>query len=325
MTEEARAFWVVEPGRGEIRSESLRAPSPEEVVVRALYSGISRGTEALVFQGRVPESEWDRMRAPFQAGDFSGPVKYGYASVGQVDCGSEDLKGKTVFVLYPHQTRYVVPASVVHVVPANIPPARAVLAANLETALNGLWDARPHVGDRIVVIGAGTVGCLVAWLAARIQACEVQLVDVNPRRGALAAKLGVSFAQPEDAARDADVVIHASGSPAGLQLALDSAGVEATVLEMSWFGDRSVPLELGAAFHSKRLTIKSSQVGRVAPTQRARWDTRRRMGLALALLADASLDALITGESPFDEMPDLMAALANAPGDTLCHRIRYAT
>jgi 2-desacetyl-2-hydroxyethyl bacteriochlorophyllide A dehydrogenase len=320
---EARAFWVVEPGRGEIRSEALRPPSADEVVVRALYTGISRGTEALVFQGRVPESEWDRMRAPFQEGDFSGPLKYGYASVGRVECGPEHLNGKTVFVLYPHQTRYVAPASSVHVVPGDIPPARAVLAANLETALNGVWDARPQVGDRVVVIGAGTVGCLVAWLAAGIHGCEVQLVDVNPRRAGIAERLGVSFAQPGDAARDADVVIHASGSPDGLQLALDIAGLEATILEMSWFGNRSVPLQLGGAFHSKRLTIKSSQVGRVAPSQRARWDLRRRMALALTLLADASLDALITGESPFDEMPHVMAALAAAPGDVLCHRIKY--
>jgi 2-desacetyl-2-hydroxyethyl bacteriochlorophyllide A dehydrogenase len=320
---EARAFWVVEPGRGEIRSEALRPPSDDEVVVHGLYSGISRGTEALVFQGRVPESEWDRMRAPFQEGDFSGPLKYGYASVGRVECGPENLKDKTVFVLYPHQTRYVVPASSVHVVPGDIPPARAVLAANLETALNGVWDARPHVGDRVVVIGAGTVGCLVAWLAARIHGCEVQLVDVNPRRAGIAERLGVSFAQPGDAAREADVVIHASGSPDGLQLALDIAGLEATILEMSWFGNRSVPLQLGGAFHSKRLTIKSSQVGRVAPSQRARWDLRRRMALALTLLADASLDALITGESPFDEMPSVMLTLAFAPGDVLCHRIKY--
>jgi 2-desacetyl-2-hydroxyethyl bacteriochlorophyllide A dehydrogenase len=320
---EARAFWVVEPGRGEIRSEALRPPSDDEVVVHALYSGISRGTEALVFQGRVPESEWDRMRAPFQEGDFSGPLKYGYASVGRVECGPENLNGKTVFVLYPHQTRYVVPASSVHVVPGDIPPTRAVLAANLETALNGVWDARPHVGDRVVVIGAGTVGCLVAWLAARIHGCEVQLVDVNPQRAGIAERLGVSFAQPGDAAREADVVIHASGSPDGLQLALDIAGLEATILEMSWFGNRSVPLQFGGAFHSKRLTIKSSQVGRVAPSQRARWDLRRRMALALTLLADASLDALITGESPFDEMPHVMAALAAAPGDVLCHRIKY--
>ena len=208
-------------------------------------------------------------------------------------------------------------------VPAAVPAARAVLAANLETALNGLWDARPHLGDRVVVIGAGTVGCLVGWLAARIPGCEVQLVDVNPARAQLAQQLGVSFALPANAAREADVVIHASGSPEGLQLGLDVAGVEATVVEMSWFGNREVSLPLGGAFHSKRLTVKSSQVGQIAPAQRPRWDTRRRMAQALTLLADATLDVLITGESRFDELPAVMVRLAEAPGDVLCHRIKY--
>ena len=321
---EARAFWVVEPGRGEIRHESLRPSAADEVVVRALYSGISRGTEALVFQGRVPESEWARMRAPFQEGEFPGPLKYGYTSVGRVECGPEELKGKSVFVLYPHQTRYVVPASAVHVLPAEVPPTRAVLAANLETALNGVWDAHPHVGDRVVVIGAGTVGCLIARLVSRIHGCDVQLVDVNPHRQSIAQALGVSFAQPDGATGDADIVIHASGTPDGLQRALDLAGFEATIIEMSWFGDRPVTLPLGGAFHSKRLTLKSSQVGHVAASQRARWDTRRRMALAISLLADPSLDALITGESAFDELPGVMAELARAPADVLCHRISYA-
>jgi 2-desacetyl-2-hydroxyethyl bacteriochlorophyllide A dehydrogenase len=323
MPDEARAFWIVEPGRGELRRELLRPPTADDVVVRALFSGISRGTEALVFSGRVPRSEWARMRAPFQEGEFPGPVKYGYASVGRVECGPSHLSGRIVFALYPHQTRYVVPAAAVSVVPVDVPPQRAVLAANLETALNGIWDARLHIGDRVVVIGGGTVGCLVAWLAARIPGCEVQLVDRNATRADSAKALGVSFAHVDDAMRDADVVIHASGSPEGLQLALDLAGVEATVVEMSWFGDRQVSLPLGGAFHSRRLTILSSQVGRVAPDQRARWDTRRRMALALSLLTDASLDVLVTGESPFDELPEVMAWLADAPGDVLCHRIRY--
>ena len=323
MSDEARAFWIVEPGRGELRRELLRPPSAEEVVVRALFSGISRGTEALVFNGHVPPSEWARMRAPFQEGGFPAPVKYGYASVGLVECGPGELPGRIVFALHPHQTRYVVPAAAVHVLPVEVPPRRAVLAANLETALNGVWDAGLHIGDRVVVIGGGTVGCLVAWLAGRTPGCEVQLVDRNPHRADVAQKLGVSFAHEAAAMRDADVVIHASGSPEGLQLALDAAGVEATVVEMSWFGDRQVSLPLGAAFHSRRLTILSSQVGRVAPDQRARWDTRRRMALALSLLTDASLDVLVTGESPFDDLPEVMARLAKAPGDVLCHRIRY--
>jgi 2-desacetyl-2-hydroxyethyl bacteriochlorophyllide A dehydrogenase len=324
MQDEARAFWVTAPGRGEIRREELGTPSDGEVLVQALYSAISRGTEALVFNGRVPPSEWGRMRAPFQAGEFPAPVKYGYSNVGRVVAGPRELTDRTVFVLHPHQTRFIVPAGAVHVLPDGVPPARAVLAANLETALNGVWDARPHVGDRIAVIGAGTVGCLAAWLASRIVGCDVELVDINPRRATVAAALGVRFAEPAAASHDADLVIHASGAPAGLEQAMQIAGEEATIVELSWFGDQTVPLSLGGAFHARRLTIASSQVGRVASSQRPRWDTRRRMRLALTLLDDPALDALITGEDDFEMLPDVMATLARCPGDTLCHRIRYS-
>lgn len=323
MLADARAFWVTAPGKGEIRGEELRHPAGGEVVVRALFSGISRGTEALVFGGRVPASEWHRMRAPFQEGDFPAPVKYGYSMVGRVEHGPGPLVGRVVFVLHPHQTRFVVGADDVHVLLDGIPPARAVLAANLETALNGVWDAGPHVGDRIAVIGAGTVGCLAAWLVSRIPGCDVQLIDINPRRAGIARALGIPFAQPSAAASDADVVIHASGTPEGLDLALRLAGLEARIVELSWFGDRSVPLALGSAFHARRLTIASSQVGRIAPHQRARWDARRRIHLVMTLLQDPNLDVLISGESDFEELPDVMARLATAPGDTLCHRIRY--
>jgi hypothetical protein len=321
--ETARAFWIVAPGRGVIRGEPLRRPSAGEVVVQTMYSGISRGTEALVFEGRVPASEYQRMRAPFQAGDFPGPVKYGYASVGRVADGPRDLLDRTVFALYPHQTQYVVPAEAAFVLPESVPPARAVLAANLETAINGLWDARPHIGDHVAIVGAGTVGCLVAWLAGGVPGCQVELVDINPHRAAVATALGVRFATPDSASEGADVVIHTSGVPAGLQLALRIAGLEATIVDMSWYGTQTVPLALGEAFHAQRLTLRSSQVGRVAPTQRARWDSRRRLELALTLLADAALDVLITGESDFDDLPETMARLAAAPDGALCHRIRY--
>ena len=324
MAEHIRAFWIATPGRGEIRDEKLPSPSPDDVVVRAIYSGISRGTEALVFRGRVPVSEYGRMRAPFQVGDFPGPIKYGYASVGQVERGPKELQDRHVFVLYPHQTRYVVPAASVHPIPDDVPPARAVLAANLETAINGVWDAALQIGDRVTVVGGGTVGCLAAWLAGRIAGCEVQLVDTNPRRATIAEALGVGFARPETASEGADVVIHSSGSPAGLELALRVAGFESTITELSWYGDREVPVALGQTFHSRRLTLKSSQVGAVARSQRTRWDARRRMRLALALLADAALDGLITGESDFEAMPRVMAEIASQPGDTLCHRIKYA-
>jgi len=320
---EARAFWVVGAGRGEVRSETLAPPGEGEVLVRALYSGISRGTESLVFEGLVPPSEYGRMRAPFQAGEFPWPVKYGYASVGRVEEGPTDLRGRLVFSLYPHQTKYVLDRQSVHAVPPGVPPSRAVLAANLETAVNGIWDADLHIGDRLVVIGAGTIGCLAAWLASRVIGCDVQLVDVNAARAAVASRLGVRFATPAGVWRDVDGVMHASGSPDGLALALEIAGVEATIVDLSWYGTRSATLALGGPFHSRRLTVKSSQVGAVSPRQRPRWDARRRIALALSLLRHDELDALLTGESEFESLPALMPQLARAPGRTLCHVVRY--
>jgi len=319
----ALAFWVTAPGWGEIRPETLPALGAGEVLVRTRYSGISRGTEALVFRGEVPPSEYQRMRAPFQSGDFPGPVKYGYVSVGQVEQGPATLLGRSVFCLHPHQNRYLVPASAVYPLPPAVPPGRAVLAANLETAINGMWDASPRVGDRIAVVGGGTLGCLVAWLAGRIPGCRVELVDVNPSRAELAAALGVAFAEPGVAQGDADLVFHSSGSAAGLATALGLAGFEATVLELSWYGDRPVTAPLGQAFHSRRLTLRASQVGAVAAARRARWDHRRRLELALSLLEDPVLDRLISGEDDFQDLPAIMARLARDPAGTLCHRIRY--
>ena len=321
--DQARAFWITGPGQSEIRTEPLARCGPGDVRVRALYSGVSRGTETLVYRGEVPASEYERMRAPFQAGAFPAPVKYGYASVGEVEEGPAALRGQRVFCLHPHQTRYVVPAVAVHPLPDGVPPGRAVLAANLETAVNALWDAGVRLGDRVAVVGAGTLGCIVARLAARIPGCSVELVDVAPGRAGVARALGVGFALPADARGEADVVFHASGMADGARVALGLAGFEATVIELSWYGTRSVPLPLGEAFHARRLTLRSSQVGQVATAQRARWSHGRRLALALALLEDAALDALVTGEDTFEALPEALRRLATSPGATLCHRIRY--
>jgi 2-desacetyl-2-hydroxyethyl bacteriochlorophyllide A dehydrogenase len=322
-SETARAFWISKPGFGELRPESLVAPGPDEVEIETCYSGISRGTEALVFNGKVPVSEFKRMRAPFQEGEFPAPVKYGYASVGKVLAGSHELLGRQVFCLYPHQTHYVVPATAVTVVPDSVPAARAVLAANLQTAVNGVWDAAPRAGDRIAVVGAGTIGCMVAWLAAGQRGTEVELVDIDPGKAAIARALGVSFVDPDRARREADLVIDASGSGEGLQLALELGGFEARIVELSWFGRDSVELPLGEAFHSKRLQIVSSQVAHLPSDQRGRWNHRRRSALVMRLLEDATLDALISGESRFDELPDVMRRLAESGDGSLCHRITY--
>ena len=265
MLDDARAFWLRAPGRGEIRPVALPEPGRGDVVVRTLRSGISRGTETLVFRGGVPPSQYAAMRAPFQDGDFPGPVKYGYLNVGAVEQGPAELRGRTVFCLYPHQTAYVVPAGAVTVVPDDVPLARAVLAGTVETAVNALWDAPPLVGDRIAVVGAGMVGCCVARLLARHPAVEVTLVDVDESRAEVAAALGAGFARPEDAAGARDLVVHTSATSAGLQRSLELLAPEGTVLELSWYGDRLVSVPLGEAFHAKRLTVRSSQVGTVSP------------------------------------------------------------
>jgi 2-desacetyl-2-hydroxyethyl bacteriochlorophyllide A dehydrogenase len=319
----ARAFWVTAPGQSEIRAVELPPRGPHDVIVRTLYTGISRGTESLVFAGKVPEAEWRRMRAPFQEGEFPGPVKYGYSNVGIVEQGPDALEGQPVFSLYPHQTRFVVPDTAVHVIPGEVPPGRGVLAANMETAINGVWDANPQPGERVVVLGAGTVGCLVAWLLQTIERVPCVLSDINPRRAAVAEALGVSFEDPAQLTDDAQVVVHTSGSPAGLVRALEVAAEDGRIIEMSWYGDQLVPLPLGGAFHSRRLTIKSSQVGSIPPTMREQWTHGERLDLALRLLADPALDVLVSGESGFEELPVIMPALVRFPGETLCHRIRY--
>ncbi|MFI9824342.1 zinc-binding alcohol dehydrogenase [Streptomyces sp. NPDC052013] len=323
MIRTARAFWLNEPGRGEIRDVTLPDPGEGEVLVRSLYSGVSRGTETLVFRGGVPESQHAAMRAPFQEGDFPAPVKYGYLNVGVVEEGPEALVGRTVFCLYPHQTRYVVPASAVTPVPGSVPAGRAVLAGTVETAVNALWDAAPLIGDRIAVVGGGMVGCSVAALLARFPGVRLQLVDADPARAKTAEALGAGFALPEDAAGDCDLVVHASATEQGLSRALELLAAEGTVIELSWYGDRKVSLPLGEAFHSRRLAIRSSQVGTVSPARPNR-SYADRLALALVLLADPALDALVTGESPFEELPDVMPRLASGEIPALCHRVTYA-
>lgn len=312
----ASALWCIAPDQTEIRPGAIG----EGVLVDALFSGISRGTERLVAAGRVPASEYARMRGPGMEGDFPFPVKYGYCSVGRVAEGA--LQGRAVFALFPHQSRYRLPESALTPLPDALPPERAVLAANMETALTILWDSGAGAGDRIAVIGAGVVGALVATLAARLPGADVTLVDINPDRADLADALGIDFALPDAAPIDCDVVIHTSASEAGLALALSLAGQEATVVEASWHGDSAVSVPLGGPFHSRRLRLVSSQVGNIPTARLPRWTYRRRLFKALDLLCDPRLDVLISGETDFADLPAAYPGILAAPG-TLCHRIRY--
>jgi threonine dehydrogenase-like Zn-dependent dehydrogenase len=319
----AHSLWYSGVGRAEIRDEPLPELGSGEIRVRALYSAISRGTERLIFQGRVPPSEYERMRAPFMSGDFPFPVKYGYAMVGRVERGPAELEGRLVFALHPHQSVFTLPAEAAVPVPESVPPARAVLAANMETALNAVWDARPGPADRIAVVGAGVLGALVAWLCGRLPGAQVTLVDVAASRAGLARALGIGFAAPEAAPGDCDLVVHASGSAAGLATSLNLAGDEATVLELSWYGTNDVAVPLGGAFHSRRLKLVSSQVGRVAPSNRARWTHRRRLAAALDLLTEPALDVLLAPAIAFDDLPTRLPNILAPQSDILCQLVKY--
>ncbi|OMH34166.1 zinc-binding alcohol dehydrogenase [Tersicoccus sp. Bi-70] len=323
MSAVTTAFWVTGCGRGELRQEPLREPGDGEVLVRTVHTGISRGTETTVFQDRVPPEVADQMRAPHQEGDFGGPVKYGYLNVGVVERGPAELAGRTVFSLAPHQDRLVLPAADVHVVPDDVPARRAVLAGTVETAVNGVWEAGPRLGDRVAVVGGGMVGGAVAALLAGFPLDRLQLVDPDPGRRTLAEAFDLDLVVPEDAAGDCDVVVHASGTEAGLATALDLAGADAELVEMSWFGTRSPRVPLGGAFHARRLQLRASQVGEVALSRRARRTRGQRLELALRLLADDRFDVFLTGSSPFADLPATMARITAADSTAMCHVIDY--
>lgn len=314
----APALWCVGPGLAEARAGALG----DGVLVETLCSGISRGTERLVLEGRVPEGEHERMRGPAMEGTFPFPVKYGYSAVGRVAEGP--MAGRAVFALHPHQARFRLPQDALTPLPDGLPPARAVLGANMETALTLLWDSGAGPGDRVAIVGAGVVGALTGYLAARLPGAEVTLIDTNPDRAALARALGCAFAAPSAAPSECDVVLHLSANPAGLATAIACAGTEAAIVEGSWYGAGTVPAPLGGAFHSRRLRLVGSQVGRIPAARAPRWSYARRLAKALDLLRDDALDALISGETAFADLPDAYPAILSDP-DTLCHRIRYDT
>jgi NADPH:quinone reductase-like Zn-dependent oxidoreductase len=321
---QAEALWYVSAGVAELRTEVLPALQAKQIRVRTLFSALSRGTESLVFAGKVPEAEFTRMRAPFMGGDFPFPVKYGYASVGVVQSGPPELLNRRVFSLSPHQDYFNLPADAVMAIPDEVSPERAVLAANMETALNAVWDAAPGPGDRIAVVGGGVLGCLVAFLCGHLPGAEVTLVDINPQRAALAKQLGIKFATETEAPLDCDLVFHTSASAAGLTTALRLAGEEATVLELSWYGTQIVGTPLGGAFHSKQLRLQSSQVGHISATRRPRFTYRRRLGVALELLKDDRLDALLAPAIAFADLPEHLPQILGQPSGILCQLIQYS-
>lgn len=317
------ALWYVEPGVCELQSSELGEPRKEEARVRALASGVSRGTERLVLKGAIPKSEWQRMRAPFQEGAFPFPVKYGYACAGIVEAGPQTLRGKRVFCLHPHQSDFNISAEHLLLIPDSIPTERAVLAANMETALNALWDGLPSPGDQICVVGGGVVGLLTGYLAARVPGTKVTLIDVNGARRHIGEELGLEFATPQNAPRNQDLVFHSSASAAGLQSAIKAAGDGATIIELSWYGDASVSVALGGDFHSRRLILKSSQVGTIPVHRQNRWSYKRRLETAMSLLDNSVLDSLLSHRIAFKNAPRMLPDLLLRSDDVLAPVIVY--
>ena len=322
-TERWTAYWTMAPRHGILRTEAARTPRADEALVRTICSGISHGTEMLVHAGRIPPEVAESMRAPFQVGSLPGPVKYGYLSVGVVEEGPASVKGTRVFCLHPHQDRYVVPASALTPVSDAVPSDRAVLAGTVETGINALWDAGPRIGDRVAVVGAGMVGGVLATLLRRFPLDRFQLVDVNPSRSALAVALDVELVHPDDAAGDNDLVFHCSATESGLGRSLQLLGEEAELIELSWYGMVQPRVPLGAFFHSRRLTIRASQVGAVAAVRRSRRTTSDRLALAMQMLKDPVFDVFITGHAPFGALPQTMEMIFNDDIETLCQVIDY--
>ena len=280
--------------------------------MRTLRSGVSRGTEGLVFRGGVPPSQYDVMRAPFQEGDFPGPVKYGYLNVGVVERGPDELRGRTVFCLFPHQTAYVVPADAVTVVPDEVPPERAVLAGTVETAVNALWDAAPLVGDRVTVVGAGMVGCCVARLVGGMPGAQVTLVDVDDTR---AAHRGRPRRRLRAARGRASAVRTWCSTPARRQPGCSSPWTcSPRTARSSTSAGTATSRSSCPSVAPSTPAASASGPARSALSRRPGADggpRRERRALALDLLRDPAFDALLTGASPFDELPDVMARLAD--------------
>lgn len=319
----ARSLWYVKSGVAELRTERLGPPRPGEARVATRYSAISRGTERLVANGEVPESEWDRMRAPFQAGAFPYPVKYGYSATGIVTAGSDAILGKTVFCLHPHQDHFQVAEDMLVEVPDGIPAKRATLAANLETALNAHWDAGTAPGDKILIVGAGIVGLLVGYLAQRMAGASVAITDIDLGRAPLATALGLTFVAPDSVPTGNRITFHTTATGAGLETAINAAAFEGRIIELSWYGARAATLRLGGAFHSRRLQIISSQVGHVAPSHRATVTLRQRLEKAIRLLDAPCLDHLVTDEIAFDDAPDRLTSIFTNPGLGGCPILTY--
>lgn len=317
------ALWHLSETHSEIRQIPSVLFLEGYCEIKALYSLISTGTERLVASGKVPEELHASMQVPYMEGSFSLPVKYGYSLVGEVVDGPENLKRKIVHLLHPHQDYCVVLAEDVFVIPREIPSQRAILASNLETALNALWDSGVSAGDKVMVAGFGIIGSLVVRLLTLMPAVQVMVIDTDPNRKKLAETMGFSTAHAEELDADFDLAFHCSGHETGLQTCIDKAGPEGKVIEMSWYGNKPVTLNLGGTFHSQRKSIISSQVSSLPASKQARWNFYRRKQVVFELLKNPAFDQHIAATIAFQELPALFEKIRKGQTDALSYGVSY--
>lgn len=320
---EAKALWFRTRGHAEILEERLPRLRPGWCRLHTLFSAISPGTERLVYSGEVPEDLHREMRCPYMGGKFPFPVKYGYSLVGKITEGPEDSIGSVVHVLHPHQDQCIVRTEHTFPIPPQVPPSRATLASNLETAVNAIWDSEVTIGEHALIIGFGAVGSLVARLLSFMSGIKLEIVDANPSKIALAEKMGFKACDPGSVSGNFDLAFHASRSSDGLQLAVDRVGFEGRIIELSWYGTNKISLSLGGTFHSQRKAILSSQVATPSRRQRSRWDHARRRSLVFELLERSEFDSHITHSVPFGGLPDIYNKLKAHPTEGLSYLVKY--
>jgi 2-desacetyl-2-hydroxyethyl bacteriochlorophyllide A dehydrogenase len=314
-TKAARGLWFTAARHAELLDEEVPAPRDDQVTVRAIVSMVSAGTEMLIYRGQIPAE--DDLGLETCAGTFGFPVKYAYQVVGEVvDAGAstEFQPGDRVFARHPHQDLFTMRADPILLfkLPADLQPERAVFANLSDVALNCNLDVPVRHGDCVVVYGQGIVGSLTAQLARRTAGTLI-VVDPLAERRELAHSWGADHAVAPDAVeqvveeatdgRGADICIEATGAPVALQSAIRAAGQEATIAVISFFGGKTVPLVLSPEFHYRRQRIISSQVSTIGSGLQPRWSMVRRMQHVFRLLADPTLQTVVSHTFPFEHAP----------------------
>jgi len=310
-----------------------RCPATGEVRIQTLFSGISHGSEMMVYRGEIPADLSLDATLPSLQGNFSFPIKYGYASTGRIIDVGEGVNGleagDLVFAFNPHETCYTVPATVVIKLPEGLDPKHGIFAANVETALNALLDAAPRLGERAVIIGQGVVGLLITQLVRKAGASLIVTSDMYAKRRALSQKAGANLVvDPATESLDdrvyemtggagADVVIEVSGEPRALNDAIKITAQEGRVVVVSWYGTKRADLALGSDFHRKRLTLRSSQVSNLDPSLAPRWTIARRRQLAASYLSELLLEELISNVVPFEQAGEAYRLICEQPQEVI--------